>query len=258
MIVIINWGHWVRLKISLSANGKEFKIPFNYNHVLSAIIYKKIADLELASQLHASQDYKFFTFSQINIPRRKPVRDGMLSRDGKISFLISSPNNQLIKSMVEGYLEDGQVNFMGQNLLVEQVELLKMPPIKKRMHMKTLSPLMARIQKEVDGKLRVWDLNPNDLKFYENLQNNLINKYIKFYGDYDGDTYVKIVPQLESIKRKRITIPKMDQETHHRCFLMQFEIEADKRLIEFGYDCGLGEKNSMGFGMVKNAQETRD
>nr|WP_279383582.1 CRISPR-associated endoribonuclease Cas6 [Methanobacterium formicicum] len=31
---------------------------------------------------------------------------------------------------------------------------------------------------------------------------------------------------------------------------MRFEIEADKRLLEFAYDCGLGERNSMGFGMV--------
>lgn len=175
----------------------------------------------------------------------------MFSRNGKISFFISSPNDHLIKSMVEGYLEVPQVNFMGQKLLVDQVELLKKPEIKTRMQMSTLSPLIARTQKEVDGKLKTWDLNPNDLKFYENLQNNLLNKYIKFYGDYDGDTYVKIVPQLDSIKRKRITVPKKGYETHHRCFLMKFEIEADKRLVEFAYDCGLGEKNSMGFGMVE-------
>jgi CRISPR-associated endoribonuclease Cas6 len=240
----------LRLKISLSINKKNFKIPYNYNHILSAIIYNKIADLDLARQLHEVNNYKFFTFSQIFVSQRKNLTNFMISRDGKISFFISSPNDQLIKSMVEGYLEDGQVNFAGSKLLVEQVELLKKPEIKTRMQMRTLSPLVARVQKEMDGRLKTWDLNPNDLKFYENLQNNLLNKYIKFHGDYNGDTYVKIVPQLDSIKRKRITIPKKGQETHHRCFLMKFEIEADKRLVEFAYDCGLGEKNSMGFGMV--------
>ena len=34
--------------------------------------------------------------------------------------------------------------------------------------------------------------------------------------------------------------------------MMEFEIEADPRLIQFAYDCGLGERNSMGFGMVEN------
>lgn len=31
---------------------------------------------------------------------------------------------------------------------------------------------------------------------------------------------------------------------------MRFEIEADNRLLKFAYDVGLGERNSMGFGMV--------
>lgn len=239
-----------RLKISLSSKGTNLKIPYNYNHIISAVIYNKIADLDLASQLHSSKDYKFFTFSQLFVSQRKNLSNYMISHDGKFNFFISSPNDYLIKSLVEGYLEVPEVIFMGKNLRVEQVELLKKPEIKKRMKMRTLSPLIARTQKEMDGKLKTWDLNPNDLKFYENLQNNLLKKYIKFHGDYDGDTYVKIVPQLNSIKRKRITVPKKGQETHHRCFLMKFEIEADKRLVEFAYDCGLGEKNSMGFGMV--------
>ncbi|MCK9150528.1 CRISPR-associated endoribonuclease Cas6 [Methanobacterium alcaliphilum] len=240
----------MRLKISLSAPEKHLKIPYNYNHVLSAIVYNKIVDLDMAQELHESTNYKFFTFSQLFVSKRKNLKDFMISRNGKFSFFISSPNDELIKSMVEGYLDIPSVNFMGQNLLVEQVELLKMPEIKKRMKMKTLSPLIARVQKEVEGKLKIWDLNPNDLKFYENLQNNLLNKYNSFYDGYDGDNYVKIVPKIDSIKRKRITIPKRDQETFHRCFLMKFEIEADKRLVKFAYDCGLGEKNSMGFGCV--------
>jgi len=28
-------------------------------------------------------------------------------------------------------------------------------------------------------------------------------------------------------------------------------MEADPQLVKFAYDCGLGEKNSMGFGMVE-------
>ena len=55
----------MRLKISLKAPKNDYLIPYNYNHILSAIIYRKIADLDLASQLHASQDFKHFTFSML-------------------------------------------------------------------------------------------------------------------------------------------------------------------------------------------------
>jgi len=241
----------MRLKINLHSQDKNFLIPYNYNSILSAIIYRKIADLDLASTLHSSVDFKFFTFSQIYVPRRKITKEGIISRDGNLHFFISSPHDHLIRSLVEGHLEDTEINFKGDKLLVEQIELLKKPEFKNRfknkMKMKTISPIIARIKREIDGKLRVWDLGPADERFYESIQKNLINKYIKFYGNYDGDSHIKIAPNMKSAKRRRIEV----KGSYHRAFMMNFEIEGDERLLEFAYDCGLGEKNSMGFGMVE-------
>ncbi len=236
----------MRLKINLSSQIGNYLIPYNYNHILSAIIYRKISDLDLASKLHFSRDFKFFTFSQIYVPKFKLTKRGVLSRDGKLEFYVSSPNDDLIKSLVEGHLENSEVDFKGDKLIVEQIELLKKPIFTECMKMKTMSPVMARIKREVDGKLKIWDLGPGDERFYESVQKNLINKYVKFYGDFDGDRWLRIRPDMKSAKRRRIDI----KGNFHRGFMMDFEIEADQRLLEFAYDCGLGEKNSMGFGMV--------
>jgi len=173
---------------------------------------------------------------------------GIVALDGKLNFLISSPHNYLIQSMVEGYLDESEVIFKGNKLMVEQVELLKQPTFTKNMNFKTMSPVVARIKRE-DGKVR--DLNPGDLRFYTALQQNLLRKYNSFYDTYDGDEYVKIVPDVDSVKRKRITIEKNGNQTYHRAYLMRFGMEADPQLVKFAYDCGLGEKNSMGFGMVE-------
>lgn len=240
----------MRLKISLTSKNGNYLIPYNYNHILSAIIYRKIADLDLAAKLHFSKDFKFFTFSQLNIPNRMRGNGGIISKDGKFHFFISSPNDYLIQSMVEGYLKDPEVIFMNTKLSVQKVELLKKPQFKKRMNMKTLSPLVARIKREQKGKIKVRDLDPHDLIFYAGIQKNLIRKYKSYYGDYDGDEYVQIIPEQSSVQRKRIRIKKDEQETFQKAYNMRFEIEADKRLLEFAYDCGLGERNSMGFGMV--------
>ena len=214
------------------------------------MIYNKIADKDIAARIHQSGDYKFFTFSELQIMKRKPLKDYLISEDGKIGLYVSSPNTEFIKSLVEGFLTNPQIKILNKKAWIEKITLLKKPRIKKRMKFKTLSPIITRTLKEENGKLKQWDLNPADLKFYENLQKNLINKYIAFHGEYKGDEYVKITPEQESIKRKRIKIPKEGAETYHRAYHMRFEIEADPRLIEFAYDSGIGEKNSMGFGMV--------
>ncbi|MGV8144020.1 MAG: CRISPR-associated endoribonuclease Cas6 [Methanothermobacter sp.] len=237
----------MRLKISLASSKNNLLIPFNYNHILSAIIYRKIADLDLAAKLHFSKDFKFFTFSQLYFSNWKRTKNGIISKDGKLYFYISSPNEQLIKSLVEGHLENTEVDFKGEKLLVEQIELLKKPEFKGKMKFKTMSPISASIKREIDGKLKIWDLGPGDERFYESVQKNLVKKYTSFYGDYDGDTWIRLRPDMKTAKRRRIEI----KGDFHRGYMMKFEMEADVPLMEFAYDCGLGERNSMGFGMVE-------
>lgn len=239
----------MRLEIILKGKN-NFKVPFNYNHILSAIIYNKIADLNFANELHSSKSFKFFTFSQIYIPKRRIVKDGIIAKDGVISFYISSPNDFLIKSLVDGFLEDLEISFQNQKLTIQKIEALKTPEFSSKSEFKTLAPIIVRTKKEIDGELKIWDLAPSD-KFFKSLENNLIKKYIKFNNLTKTDKKINIYSNMNFVKRKRISINKGNVTTHHRAYMMDLILEGDLDLIEFAYDVGIGEKNSMGFGMVK-------
>ena len=239
----------MRLEIILKGKN-NFKVPFNYNHILSAIIYNKIADLNFANELHSSKSFKFFTFSQIYIPKRRIVKDGIIAKDGVISFYISSPNDFLIKSLVDGFLEDLEISFQNQKLTIQKIEALKTPEFSSKSEFKTLAPIIVRTKKEIDGELKIWDLAPSD-KFFKSLENNLIKKYIKFNNLTKTDKKINIYSDMNFVKRKRISINKGNATTHHRAYMMNLILEGDLDLIEFAYDVGIGEKNSMGFGMIK-------
>ena len=239
----------MRLEIILKGKN-NFKVPLNYNHILSAIIYNKIADLNFANELHSSKSFKFFTFSQIYIPKRRIVKDGIIAKDGVISFYISSPNDFLIKSLVDGFLEDLEISFQNQKLTIQKIEALKTPEFSSKSEFKTLAPIIVRTKKEIDGELKIWDLAPSD-KFFKSLENNLIKKYIKFNNLTKTDKKINIYSDMNFVKRKRISINKDNATTHHRAYMMDLILEGDLDLIEFAYDVGIGEKNSMGFGMVK-------
>ena len=182
----------MRLKITLKSKKNRLKIPFNYNHIVSAIVYNKIYDLELAQKIHSSQSYKFFTFSNLHIYKFRLLKDGLLSQNGVIDFIISSPDDYLIKSLVEGFLEDLTVNFIGEELLVQKVELLAVPNFEEKVKVKTLSPVIVRTKKEVDGELKTWDLPPSKEQFYTNLENNLISKYKEFNKLEEADKKITI------------------------------------------------------------------
>lgn len=239
----------MRLEIILKGKN-NFKVPFNYNHILSAIIYNKIADLNFANELHSSKSFKFFTFSQIYIPKRRIVKDGIIAKDGVISFYISSPNDFLIKSLVDGFLEDLEISFQNQKLTIQKIEALKTPEFSSKSEFKTLAPIIVRTKKEIDGELKIWDLAPSD-KFFKSLENNLIKKYIKFNNLTKTDKKINIYSDMNFVKRKRISINKGNATTYHRAYMMDLILEGDLDLIEFAYDVGIGEKNSMGFGMIK-------
>lgn len=200
--------------------------------------------------MHSSKSFKFFTFSQIYIPKRRIVKDGIIAKDGVISFYISSPNDFLIKSLVDGFLEDLEISFQNQKLTIQKIEALKTPEFSSKSEFKTLAPIIVRTKKEIDGELKIWDLAPSD-KFFKSLENNLIKKYIKFNNLTKTDKKINIYSDMNFVKRKRISINKGNATTHHRAYMMDLILEGDLDLIEFAYDVGIGEKNSMGFGMVK-------
>jgi len=204
----------------------------------------------LAKEIHSSQSYKFFTFSRINLHKFEITESGLLSRNGKIDFLISSPDDYLIKSLVEGFLNDLTVNFNGEKLIIQKVELLPVPEIKDKIRVKTLSPIISRTKKEINGETKIWDLAPGD-HFFKNLETNLINKYLQFNEIESIDKKVKIYSEMRYVKSKRITLEKNEKQTHHRAYLMDLILEGDSDLLKFAYDAGLGEKSALGFGMVK-------
>lgn len=239
----------MRLRINIKAKN-NYKIPFNYHHILSSIIYNKIADLDLANELHDSTSFKFFNFSQLNIPQRKIVKDGIIAKNGKLNFYLSSPNDLLIRSLVDGFVDDLEIKFKNEKLVVEKIEALKTPEFSEKSEFKTLSPINIRDSQEIDGKIKRVDLAPSD-KFFRGIETNLIKKYCIFNNFESTDKKIKVYSEMANVKRKRITIPKGPNTTYHRAYMMDVILEGDINLIEFAYDVGLGEKNSMGFGMIK-------
>ena len=220
----------MRLKITLKGQ-KNLMIPFNYNHILSSIIYNKIDDLTLANKLHSSNSFKFFTFSRINVKNREIINNYIISKNGVISFYLSSPSDVLIKNFAYGFLKD-EVKFLNNKLKVIKIEVLETPNFEEISKFKTISPIIIKSKKEINGEIKTWDLPPSD-------KISSTDKKIKAYSE------------MANVKRKRISINKGSQTTYHRAYMMDLILEGDIELIEFAYDVGLGEKNSIGFGMVK-------
>ena len=127
----------------------------------------------------------------------------------------------------------------------------KEPIFQEKMEFKTISPIIANTRTLIDGKKKEWDLSPSDPEFYPFITRNLLKKYNEYYNtDYDEDL-IKISSNLRFVKRKRISMKANEAKQHHVGYLMNITLEGHPNLIKFAYDCGLSNKNSMGFGMLE-------
>ncbi len=92
------------------------------------------------------------------------------------------------------------------------------------------------------------------------LLENLLRKYQVLHGREFPCTSEQFsfaidhayVERMNGKIQKLITLKEgQSDETKIKGTLAPFRLKAPRELIEVGYECGFGEKNSQGFGMVK-------
>ncbi len=233
------------MRIRIELEGMESTvIDINYSYHIASLIYRCIqrSDPTLSLELH-KPGMKLWTFSKLIVPKRrfKILGEKMIIESDTVHLYFSTPKNEVATAFVEGLLINPEVRIGSAEFLVSEVRVVKEREIGRKAKFVTLSPISVTTVREG----RTVDLYPNDPKFYENLRKNLIKKYIILYGKEPPDCKLEV--KALKVKPKKIRV----KNTHHRCVEMVFNAEGSRELLEIGYKAGFGERNSMGFGMVK-------
>ncbi|MHA1734963.1 MAG: CRISPR-associated endoribonuclease Cas6 [Candidatus Thorarchaeota archaeon] len=236
----------VTLAVHRRANG-GYILPYDYQHAVASMFYDRLIRADSSfKDLHDQVGFKFFTFSQLEIPRRRSLPEGLqiLSNDAYLWF--SSVEPKLVRVLAGQLLREPDVVIRGVKLRAVRVDLL--PSVSfdgGTASFVTMSPVLLRTKRDTDDGIKTWDLSPEEKEFEDALTRNLVRKFKEFHGrPPSGEISVESIPRF---RRKRIMI----QDTSHRAYLMDIQLRGDPELLSFAYDCGLGEKNSMGFGMVR-------
>jgi CRISPR-associated endoribonuclease Cas6 len=255
----------MRFNLHLSVKKQSFGnvLPLSYQYELSAYIYHVIAkgNANYAEWLHQNgftldgKQFRLFSFSNLQIDKisidKALNRLILLSENAtlQISFLPEQSTEEFVK----GVFAEQTFTLGGKQskvqFTVQQVEMLPTPAFEEELQGITLSPICLS-RKTEEGKVHYY--SPDEAQAGQAILNNLINKYEAFYGKpYEGDTAFEW-EVLSEPRSKLITMKAgTPQQTRVKAYNCSFRLKADKELLRIGYECGLGEKGSMGFGMVK-------
>lgn len=237
----------MRLLIQLQST-KDASYDGKYFHKIQGLIYNLIRPYY--NELHDKKGYKFFCFSNIF-----PIQD--MKENDKRNFLISSLDSVLINLLKENLPETiniGDVSFQieGSRILNHRLNhpsrILAATPIVMRIPQWAYTDYGIKSDKSYVFWRKSYPFNV----FIKQIETNLLKKYNEFYS-----TSLEEFPVFEQFIFKKETCNPVviDGREYHLIgsiweFLFNNLSKEQKKILEFGLDCGFGERNSLGFGFM--------
>lgn len=212
----------------------------------------------------AGKPFKFFTFSRLEFDNGYERRGGrIIYRGGHFRLQVASALEEFTARLPEGLFGTGGAMELGRQP-VEPVDfrLLPAPALAadppERLTIKTLSPITTRTTfRGSDGAPTDHYYEPADRQFERQLISNLVEKARRLYGEEALPSREQLSPARvrphkggTSLRRVRFKGTRID------AYSGLYEVVLPEPLLAAAYDCGLGERNSMGFGMFEPARKT--
>lgn len=249
------------MRIQILADvGKQITLPINYNHLLVGAIYRFLAESnpEYAGFLHdegyqaAKKRFKLFTFSQLMAERRHITGEQIHFRS-TLTWFVSSPTEQFLSHFADTLLTQGRLSIGQQQLKILDVNIPRTPRFQSEMRFRCLSPIVMSTVRDRDGQREMHYCLPDDPELSELIRQNLIRKHEAIHGSAPQNDALKFRFDSAYIKRKQGRVTRLVdfKGIKIRGILCPFRVSGSPALVQVGYECGFGDKNSAGFGMAE-------
>ncbi len=248
----------MRIKI-LADVGDGISLPINYNYPLAGVIYRFLAesDPEYASFLHeegyaaAEKRFKLFTFSQLMAERRR-ITGATIHFGSTLTWYISSPVERFLSHFADTLLTGGRLSIGQHALQIRDVTVPRIPRFQSEMSFRCLSPIVMSTTRERNGKQAMHYCLPDDPALSELIRQNLIRKHQAIHGRAPHDDTLTFRYDENYINRRQGRVTRLVDYKGIKIkgIMCPFHVSGSIALIQTGYECGFGDKNSAGFGMV--------
>ena len=249
----------MRIKI-LADVSEGLTLPVNYNHLLTGVIYHFLnaSNPEYASFLHddgyffAGKRFKLFTFSQLMAERRQII-EGKIHFGSVLSWYVSSPVERFLSHFADTLLTERRLSLGKHQLQVKDVSVPRMPCFQPEMRFRCLSPIVMTTVREYNGKPSMSYCRPNDAAFSNLIRQNLLRKHETIYGHAPHDDALEFAFDQHYIQKRQGRVTRLVDYKGIKIkgVMCPFRVSGSVALIQTGYECGFGDKNGAGFGMVE-------
>jgi len=254
---------------------KNAILPLDH-HPFQALIYHSLAESapDYADALHqqgyggdySTKRFRLFVFSRCYLPdqqvrERARVRDGhLVFPPGPVEWQVGSPVPDFIQAFIAGLAMKQIVtirdSYAAQDLEVAEIAVIEPPDFTERVFFHTISPITVPIpDPNPDGSPGKHYVRAGDERFGPLVRINLIEKFRALAGADPVDSRLHFEFDQDYISKRggvdRISKLVQFKDTRIKAFQAPFVVTGSPELIQLGWECGFGNANSQGFGMVE-------
>ncbi len=251
-------------------NDSFVRLPIDHYHLLRGAIFDHLgrSDAAYASFLHDvgyvpdagdTRRYKLFTFSALRVPKsnRRLVGAQVEIAPGVVTWTISSPKEEFLRHEVTGLLDKSDAFVIGgQRFTLVALDGLPDPTFSGAMGFTCLTPIVASVPSDTHKTARY--LRPSDGgELSDAVRANVVRKYRALHGVEPADASLTMTLSESYLARaphggtKKVTLPGAGGPIDVIGTLAPLTLSGSPELIRVAYECGLGEKNSSGMGMLE-------
>jgi CRISPR-associated endoribonuclease Cas6 len=242
----------IQIEIHFKAGKNPIELPIGYNYILQSAIYNSISS-ELAEFLHnhgflaGDRSFKMFCFSRLGGRFRLDRRNKRICFQERMKLIISSPIDEFCQSLVNtlltrGFMRLGEVDTEIERMFAKRVNIKS-----EQVVMQTLSPVVvySTFIKPEGGKFTCY-FSPGEPDYCRLISDNLKRKYQALHKEEppEGNVFIRRLGKYEM------------NITQYKNFIIKgysgkFLLKGHPQLLQIAVDCGLGSKNSQGFGCME-------
>ena len=234
-------------QISMAFTCANADFPINYHHEAQSLIYTLLRDAESEGmQYHGegigTRQYKLFTFSSLR--GRSRVVNKRIIFEEMIYLDVRSVNNQFCDDLAASLKVSPAITLCGQSLAVRFVNKEERIVSDSRINIRMLSPMEVHT---TDENNHSYYYTPLDKDFSGQINANFQRKWEAYTGNIPVGA-IEIAAVNVGVKDKYVTTYK---GTHINAWRGEYVLTGNPEYLNFLYYCGLGARNSSGFGMFE-------
>lgn len=236
--------------------GESVQIPRINLYLVQALIYG-LLPRAFATFLHeegyeaADRRYKLFAFSWLKSPVRPTFTETHIVFQSPVTFSIATPVNATISGVMDGALRNEIVRIGNTPLLCSGVTIREPLAETENISVYTLSPITcySTLYRKSGEPFTVYH-HPEESDFVEQIHTNLVRKHQALFPDSSLPEGKAQITPLGKI-REQVALFRPDDPRPIKGWWGRFRLQGPKELLQIALDCGLGAKNSAGFGCVE-------